>query len=316
MESRASYFTVGLLVSITFILSVFFIFWVSGIDTDSKFKYYTIYFKDHGLGGLQVGSAVTMRGIKVGGVNKFNLSSKNIEEVRVDIKVSDMTPVKVDTKAIIKRNILTGLATIELVGGTQGSKSLSGKEENGHYQVIKEGRTELDEIADSVPSLVEDAGEVLVRIKTVFSRENIEHINQTIKNIDTFSSSLNGSSKDFSELIENMNYLSRDLKNLSSSIKKTSETTSKSISILSKDSIKTLNQMTETLKQLEKDSKKISVATAGGIRRVVVDVSNVVEEITNAARSFTSTVEQFEDPRSLIVGPSEDELGPGERKER
>ncbi len=314
MESKARYFLVGVVVSFLSVVTVVFILWASEVGSRRSFDVYTIYFREHSLSGLQVDSMVTMKGIKVGAVSEFQISPTNVEEVRVNIRLREGIPVKRDTKAIIKRNLLTGLATIELSGGRQKSTLLVGVPDGEDYPVIPEGRTELDQIADSIPGLIEDAGGLLQRFKAVVNDKNIERFGLILQNIQGFTAMLEQQSKPVGEIVEDLAGLSSDLKEASSKLRHMSSLTERQIASVSKDLIKTLDQITKTAASLEKDGKALNSVVSRSITRLVLEIANVSEDISNAARAFTATVDQFEDPRTLLVGPSEQALGPGELK--
>jgi ABC-type transporter Mla subunit MlaD len=182
------------------------------------------------------------------------------------------------------------------------------------YPVIQEGKTELEQIADSLPGLIEDVGDVLRRAKLIISDENLENVSKALAHIEEFTDSLASQSEPIAKLVADLNLAAEDLKRVSASVRKTSDTAGKEIEKLSGEMSVTMAQITKTAARLEKDSKQLNTVVSRGVTRLVLEFANVAEDISNAARTFTSTVEQFEDPRALIAGPSDQALGPGETR--
>src|SRR5262249_12081003 len=150
----------------------------------------------HSLDGLQINSDVRMKGIKVGSVASLQISKKNIALVKVNIRVDEDTPVKVDTRATIKRNLLTGLATVDLDKSSQESALLTEVKPDEEYPVIPEGRSELDEVAASVPDLIHDASESIKRLNALLSDENVQLVHDIVANVDRVTSAFAKRDKD------------------------------------------------------------------------------------------------------------------------
>jgi len=168
MESKANYALVGAIVIALVACLLGAALWISQTTAGQSQSFYTIYFMEHSLSGLQVDSDVTMKGIRIGKVRSFKLSPIDIERVKVVVEVAEDSPIKHDTEAVISRNILTGLASIDLTGGTAGSSFRKGVPTGEKYPIIPEGRTELATIADSLPGLVEDLGKLATEARLVF----------------------------------------------------------------------------------------------------------------------------------------------------
>ncbi len=113
MEAEAKYTYVGLAVIALLAALVAGIVWLKHTGGRSDFNFYTIYFERQPLDGLQIGADVTMRGIKVGRVEDYALT-KNINRVRVLIRIDRRAPVSDNTVAVVNRRFVTGIATIDL----------------------------------------------------------------------------------------------------------------------------------------------------------------------------------------------------------
>ena len=94
-----------------------------------------------------------MRGVKVGRVESYELSPQNINQVDVTIRVEEDTPVRENTTAVVSRNLVTGLARIDLITPTNPGPELLRNPAGEDYPVIAEGTSDLDQIADALSRL-------------------------------------------------------------------------------------------------------------------------------------------------------------------
>jgi phospholipid/cholesterol/gamma-HCH transport system substrate-binding protein len=113
MEKTAKYFTVGLFTTITVVFFVGFLIWLQGPHDEQDLKYYTVEFTDS-ISGLEEGSDVQYKGVKVGKVLKAHLVPGNNKLVRVDIGVDKKTPVRAHTKIVLQTQGITGLVRMEM----------------------------------------------------------------------------------------------------------------------------------------------------------------------------------------------------------
>src|SRR4051812_14874970 len=114
MEPEARYTAIGAALLVLLVAFAASVVWLTRSGTRADSRHYTIYFERQSLQGLQVGSAVEMRGIPIGRVKRFAFSRGNINRVEVTIRVAGATPVSTNTVAVVERKILTGLAHISL----------------------------------------------------------------------------------------------------------------------------------------------------------------------------------------------------------
>ena len=117
METEGRYTLVGTLVLAVIALMTLAIVWLAGAADTIAYRNYTVYFKKQSLDGLAVGSPVKMRGIKVGVVDGYDFASTRDEAVAVIARVDADLEVHRGAVAYIKRNLVTGIAAIEIVNG-------------------------------------------------------------------------------------------------------------------------------------------------------------------------------------------------------
>ena len=91
---------------------------------------------DESVAGLNLNAPVKYNGVDVGKVRSIQLDAENPERVRLVFAIERGTPIKEDTVAVLKTQGLTGIAYVELGGGTRESPALRATE-GQPYPVIR-----------------------------------------------------------------------------------------------------------------------------------------------------------------------------------
>jgi len=280
MEPQARYTVVGSAIIVLLILLGAAILWLTRAGKEGEGDQYIVYFANQSLSGLQVDSWVTMRGIKVGNVKSLHILSNDIERVKVVVKLQAGTPVKTDTKAVIQRNLLTGLAQVDLTGSTQGAPRLVVPPPGERYPVIPEGRTGLERLQSTLPELVENADRLLQKAHAMFSEENQKAVAEIIGALKSIATQVAGQEGDLLRLVSG-------LADLSVELKQAARESREYICQLTRAFI----NLTETL------DRQVNLAGQNWDR---------------AAQKLSAAAERFQDPRAAILGPAPSALGPGE----
>jgi phospholipid/cholesterol/gamma-HCH transport system substrate-binding protein len=89
-----------------------------GVKLTDKFKRYTAYFSGESLSGLEQGSTVKFNGVPVGKVESIKYLPDDLSRVKVELKLQEDFPMKVDMVATTNAMGITGLKYIEITGGT------------------------------------------------------------------------------------------------------------------------------------------------------------------------------------------------------
>ncbi len=312
MDTKANYTLVGAALVLLTVAVVAFIVWLAGRGVKADAARYTIYFGQTSLYGLQRNSDVTMRGIKVGSVADFKISPRNIELVKVTIEIDPATPVKQDTKAVIKRNLLTGFASIDLLGSSRESALLTEPPPGDQYPTIPEGKTELEEIASSIPGLMQELGEVVRKANAFFSDQNKLALDRTLEGTSRFAEFLGSSSGDLRELIKTSNVVLNDASTLSRSLNSLAAASEREIKGGGAKFGESMQKLSAAAEALQQELTVLSSAMQRATNVFVVETTAVSRDFSRAAQNFSSTMEKFEEPRSIILGPSKNSLGPGE----
>ena len=181
METRASYILVG-----AFVLGLVAVLagvgiWVARIEFDKTPTSYVIYFEGN-VTGLGIGSPARYRGIPVGSVTNIDIDPENVERVRVIIAVSPETPIKQDTVATLALQGITGVAFVQLTGGTQKAPALK-PPAKGKLPVISSKPSALQQVMDRLPQAIEKIVIITERATKLFAEENLEAITATLQSL-------------------------------------------------------------------------------------------------------------------------------------
>ena len=124
MEPKVNYAVVGAFVVLLGVTILGAILWLGKTDYRGIYDRYYVYTRES-VAGLSVDSTVKYRGVDVGRVKEVILNPENTEEVRVTLDIVGGTPIKIDTKAVLVTQGLTGLVTLNLTGGSREAPPLT-----------------------------------------------------------------------------------------------------------------------------------------------------------------------------------------------
>lgn len=182
VETRASYILVG-----TFVLGLIgamigLAVWLAGIEFDKTPARYLSFFEGD-VTGLGVGSTVRYRGVPVGSVRDVRLDPDNVERVRVLMEVSPDTPIKADTVAQLNLQGITGVAFVQLTGGTQAAGHLRPTAEVP-LPVIASRPSVFQRVFTRLPEIIEKVDQAATGLAALFNEKNMASLTSTLESID------------------------------------------------------------------------------------------------------------------------------------
>jgi phospholipid/cholesterol/gamma-HCH transport system substrate-binding protein len=187
MEIRASYLLVGSVVLALIAGLAGFSVWLIKGDSGRSQARYQIAFTGS-VSGLQEDSPVLYRGIPVGRVADIRIDPEDIETVLVTVEIDRRTPIKADTIATLEMQGITGIAYVQLRGGTQASVRLDPNATPPPR--IPSRRSALERVFDSTPELLGHAVALVDRRTRLLGDDNLEAVAGTLRNLETFSAAL------------------------------------------------------------------------------------------------------------------------------
>jgi phospholipid/cholesterol/gamma-HCH transport system substrate-binding protein len=334
MEPEARYTVIGGVLLGLIVAAIAGFVWLSSSGRASDYRFYTIYFERQSLEGLQIGGDVNMRGVKVGRVEDYTIARSNINRVAVNIRVARATPVSENTNAVVARNLLTGIARINLeTPGTPGPELVT-VPPTERYPVIPEGTSNLDEIAGAASRLTVQADLALENLNRVMNPDNQKALSDTLAAIRDLSSGLSRRLDTIDETARSIRLtadaFTRSSRDIARAVDRTvaiAEPLSRDASAALRDaqgSIREFTQVGRTLERemvqaaqrLERDTGALARRADDAIDVGVHEMRAATEALRTSIELITRTLDRLQDPKAVLLGPSPRQMGPGEELRR
>ena len=194
METRANYVLIGGFTILTTVFLLLFALWAVKFSSDRSWRQYEVVFTEP-VTGLTEGGGVQYNGISVGTVDNLSLAPDDARKVIALLKVKADTPIKVDTRAKLSQQGITGVPFIQLTGGSPEAARLEA-DGSDNIPIIRTEPSALQNIADTASRLV-------ARMDQLVSDENIARISATLDNLEKTTGSISAQREDISALIIN-----------------------------------------------------------------------------------------------------------------
>jgi len=313
METEGRYTLVGALVLVVVALMTLAIVWLTGAADTIAYQTYTIYFRQQSLDGLAVGSAVKMRGIKVGVVDGYRFSNKQEEAVAVTARIDEGVPVHTGAAAFIKRNLVTGIAAVEITNGPSDSPLLSKVPEGERYPVIAEGSSDIDKVATALSRLAVSGAQVLEKMNTLLSDENQRALSQTLANLNELSGHLAANKQSIDAAVQGIRDASDEFRFAGASISQAATRAEGSIVSVGQNADTALKEAAVAMEKLQRDASLISGQIQQLTETGTLEMTNVSRDVRTSADVLTTTGQRLSNPRAILFGPNQQQLGPGEK---
>lgn len=270
METRANYALIGLFTLGVIVACFVFVYWIARYDESGLRKPLRILIPGS-VAGLAPGSQVLFNGIKVGEVNTLRINPEDPNQVEAMVSVDPNQPIKADTKASLGIQGLTGIAYIELKGGTGSLPNL----------LDQQGIPTLNAQGSGLQDLISSAQELVTKVNTAVDRVNgfidtaEPALNVSVKNIQTFTGALAENADGVKEFMANVGDLSKRVGSLSESLSGVVGKADKIISAIDP------TKVADTLGNIDKVTQRLS-ASADNIPEIVANVKQISEQLEKA----------------------------------
>lgn len=275
METKASYFLVGLFV-LTLIVGMFgFVIWLSRFELKDENTYYYVYFRGS-VTGLSVGSTVRYRGVPVGTVTDIGIDSENVELIEVTLAIKRGTPIKTDTIASLQLQGITGLSFVQLTGGTRDAPLLEPRP-GKRRATIPSRPSAIEQVFENAPEVFAQIATVAARANDLLSPENLKQIATILENSAVFTGALASKAPLIGDIVDDTAGTLSDLRRTAAS----------------------LDQLARELRSLSQelggDARSFLAETrqlTGEANRTVVDVRRTADSFERLARNLDRLVDE------------------------
>src|SRR5262252_1275471 len=171
METRAHYVAVGAFVLAIIVLGFIAVVSLGRVEFAQNLKRYYVFFKGS-VTGLGNGSLVQYNGITVGRVIDVRVDPDDLEKIQVTVEIdTNLVKIKTDARAFLETALLSGIATIQIRGGTREAADL--EPEPGHrYPMIAAGSSVFQRVTEQGPQLLDRLLVVVDNLNNLLSEQN------------------------------------------------------------------------------------------------------------------------------------------------
>lgn len=279
----------------------------SGGGTKRAYETY-LALADESVAGLNLNAPVKLNGVDVGEVRGIQLDPTNPERVRLSFAIERGTPVKQDTVAVLKTQGLTGIAYVELSGGTRDSPALRAVAPES-YPVIRTKPSLSARLENVLTTVLAKLDSTTATIDALLSAENRRAFSSTLADIavlshtlaarkDTLDAGIAGAARTFA----NTERVTAQLGPVVERIGRSAEAVEK----LGNEAAAASLSARHTVDALGAEVQRASAETLPQLQRLI-------GELNDLSASMRRLAEQTErNPASLLFGRTSPPPGPGE----
>ncbi|MBB4657765.1 MlaD family protein [Parvularcula dongshanensis] len=193
METKAHYVLIGSFMLGSIILAVLFTLWLGSVERE--FDEYDVIYNER-ISGLQVGAAVQINGIPVGAVSDLRLAPNDPSRVIARIRVEEGTPIKTNTVGELELAGVTGLAIIQLVGGTAEAPLVK--------DVTRRRVPEIKGEPGGVAAAINSAGDIFANVGRVLSEDNAATLTRILDDVEAVTDVLADNESQIQQMVQDL----------------------------------------------------------------------------------------------------------------
>ncbi len=274
-------------------------------------KHYELYQAalDESVAGLNLNAPVKYNGVDVGKVQDIALDSANPQRVNLLFAIEQGTPIREDTVAVLKTQGLTGIAYVELSGGTAGSPPLQASVGNRYPQIRTKPSlsARLENVLTSVLGKLDSTSD---GINALLSAENQAAFKNALADLAVVAHTV-AARKD---------QIDQGLTQAAKTFENTAKVTAQLAPVLVR-----IGRSADAIEKMGVEVARTSVsagravdAMGADVKRFSVDTLPEMERLMGELSALTTSLRRLSDqterdPRGLIFGRQPVPAGPGEK---
>lgn len=289
METRANYLAVGAFVLVMLVGVVVAVLWLARVQFSREFSNYDIFFEGS-VSGLSRGGAVLYNGIQIGRVVEIRINPQNLQQVRVTIEVDQTALIRSDAVASLQVQGLTGVAVIEISGGSPSAPPLTRKD-GERYPVIASRLSPLQQFVTGAPETLARISELATSMTKLVDDKNRQAIADTLENVRRITAAAAGKTGDIESTLSEAASATRELRATIANANKTL--------VDIRGLFANGGDAHDALRSIEQTSRKLDQLTS--------HLDSLVQEQRPALREFSQTglnqaTQLLIDARTLVAG--------------
>jgi len=308
VETKVNFAIVGAFVLLLGAALIGGVLWLSSEKSYRKsFDTYLVYMQES-VSGLSPDAPVRYRGVQVGRVRHIALAHGNVEKVQLTLDIERGTPIKQNTVAVLVTQGLTGIAHVELTGGSRESpalQALAGED----YPVIPAGPSLLVRMEDAVTTLISSLTRSSESVNALLDEGNRTALKETLASLALVSRTLAARSAAIdagvaasARTMENTARLTGEMSGLAERIRRSADAFER----MSNEGTRAAASAATAVEGARADLRLATRETLPETRQLIVEL----RDLTTSLRRFSDQLER--NPAMLVHGKGEAKAGPGE----
>ena len=301
METKVNYVVVGLFALLLSAAMIAGVLWLSAGKKYSMVVDTYIAYMNESVSGLNLNAPVKYRGVEVGQVRLIKLDKVNPEQVLLELSIERGIPIKQDTIATLRSQGLTGIAFIELSGGSTASPLLE-PNRLPPYPVIRTGPSLMGRLDNALSSLLNNLNKTTENLNALLDEENRMVLKNTLADVSVLTRTLASHRADIDKSVSNAAQISAQLPQLIEKVGRATEALEK----MAKDTSRASISVRKTMDDVGPDAKRFANDGLPELERMMVSL----REMMVSLQRVTEQIEQ--NPGVLLRGREVRQRGPGE----
>jgi len=307
MEKKINYALVGLFVIALGATWVAISLWLVLGEISKQYNTYHVYMNES-VSGLYLDAPVKYRGVEIGKVRDISLNPDDLGQVKLELGIESGVPIKEDTIAVLAVQGLTGIAFMDLTGGSLDSPLLEAKK-GEKYPVIHSGPSFFTRLDTTGTELIANLNVLANRFGDLLDAEGLQTIRDILANIERVTDTFAGRQKELEQGVTD-----------AAAILAHGAEAAKQLPPL-------MAQVDSTARAFEEMAGRVNEAS-GNINRYVLgsgtgvqdfsqqtlpELGALISELRRLAKTLNTIGQKLgEDPRILLYGRELETPGPGE----
>ncbi len=268
--------------------------------------------EDESVAGLNLDAPVKYNGVDVGKVQAIHLDRINPQQVNLLFSIERGTPIKEDTIAVLKTQGLTGIAYVELNGGTVASPPLL-IQPGADYPQIRTSPSLAARLENVLTNVLGKLDSTSNNINAMLSAENQAALRSALSDMAIVARTV-AARKDS---------INSGLTDAATSLKNTAKASARMDAVMERvgrgaDAVEKMgNSVTATSESAGKTVGAVGVDMRRISTETLPELERLLAELTTLSGSLKALTDQTRrDPRGLIFGRTPVTGGPGEQENK
>jgi phospholipid/cholesterol/gamma-HCH transport system substrate-binding protein len=308
MDDKVNYALVGSFVLVLGTMLVAAVLWLAaGLGSRQAMDTYQAVIRES-VAGLNVDAPVKYLGVNVGKVSRIDIDPHNSQQVRLQFLIARGTPIKRDSLAVLKSQGLTGIAYIELSGGSSGSPPLLAGTD-GMVPTIPFKLSLSARLESVLSSVLAEVSHVSDNVNALFDADTRRDLKATLADTALLAHTLAGQRE----------AISAGLADAARTTRLTAKAGEQLAPTLARvtDSAKAVQQMADAARLASVQAGLAAGAAASSAQQLGSETLPEAAQLMNELNQLSASMRQLSEqtagsPNSVLVGKPAPSPGPGE----